>query len=103
MKIVVVGDMDDVVGFSLVGVEEAYYVDPEDEEGIRKIVKSLSNRPDVAVVIMTPKVYEKAADLIEKLTEGKTFPVFLDIPSEGVVKAIESMIKKALGVTIKLE
>ena len=103
MKIVVVGDLDDVIGFSLAGVQETYYVTPDEEDRIRSIVESLASRKDVAIVVMTPEIYDKVRDLVTEFAKEKTFPVFLDLPREGVLKSLEDLVSKALGVKMKFE
>ncbi len=103
MKIVVIGDMDDAIGFSLAGIREVYYVPPEDEEHLKRLVKSLAVRPDVAIVIMTPELYAKVRDMVAEFMREKPFPVFLDIPREGVLKSLEDLVSKALGIRIEFK
>jgi len=103
MKIVVIGDLDDVIGFSLAGVEETYYVKPEEEERLKNLVKTLAARSDVAIVVMTPELYDKVRDIVTEFMKRKAFPVFLDLPREGILKSLEDLVSKALGVKIKFE
>ena len=103
MEIGVVGDFDTVTGFRLAGVKKAYEVDDPGAavERLKKLIKG-----DTGLIIITEKLAEQIRDEIAVLTEGKAFPLIVEIqdkrgPIEGKVDPIKALIKKAVGVDIK--
>jgi V/A-type H+-transporting ATPase subunit F len=103
MEIGVVGDFDTVTGFRLAGVRGAYEV--EEPGAAVKTLKKLM-REDVGLIIITERLADQIRDEIATLTEGKAFPLIVEIqdkqgPIEGKVDPIMALIKKAVGVDIK--
>ena len=103
MEIGVVGDFATVTGFRLAGVKETYEVE-EPGAAVESLKKLM--REDIGLIIITERLADQIRDEIEVLTEGKAFPLIVEIqdkqgPIEGKVDPIMALIKKAVGVEIK--
>ncbi len=103
MEIGVVGDFDTVTGFRLAGVKAAYEAEEPGAavESLKKLIKE-----DIKVIIITERLADEIRNEITALTEGKAFPLIVEIqdkkgPIEGKVDPIRALIKKAVGVDIK--
>jgi V/A-type H+-transporting ATPase subunit F len=106
MRISVIADFDTVVGFRLAGVKEGYVVESPEEalERLREVVKE----EDVGLVIMTERLVDRIRSEAEKLLEKRSFPLLVEIPDktgpiEKKVDPMKELVRRAVGVDIKIE
>ncbi|MEM2110048.1 MAG: V-type ATP synthase subunit F [Candidatus Odinarchaeota archaeon] len=104
MKITVVADEDTVLGLKLAGVNETYTVTSPVEAENK--IRELAERPDVGLIIITEQIGVKIRKLINDIIR-KGIPIILEIPDKtgpmkGVEDPIRELVKKAVGVDIKI-
>ena len=105
MRIGVVGDSTTVRGFRLAGVKDAHEAD---ERRAAELLRELFKREDMGLIIISEKIADKIREDIEKLAEERLVPVVVEIPDkrgaiERKVDPIKELVKRAVGVEIKLE
>lgn len=106
MKISVVGDSDTVTGFRLAGVKEAFSV--SDANSTRETVRELMAKEDISIIIIAERKAEEIREDLVRLTEGRRFPLIVEIPDkqgrmEGKVDLIKELVRKAVGIDIKVD
>ena len=106
MKISVIADFDTVIGFRLAGVRQGYVVNSPEEalQRLREVVK----KEDVGLVIITERLLEEVRPQAEKLLEKRSFPLLVEIPDkagpiEKKVDPLKELVRRAVGVEIKIE
>ena len=106
-KIVVVGEEDMSLGFSLAGVDESYV--PENDYEAKKIMDRLVESSDVGVVILSERVAEDIRGELDRLSQKKgLYPVIVEIsdkegPLEDKEDPLKSKIRRAVGIDITSE
>ena len=105
MKIAIVADFDTVNCFKLAGLGNAYAV--KDVKEAEKQVRELLETPDFALIIVTVQIANRIRELINEVTEEKTFPLIVSVPSVGdssllAVDPINELIKRKTGIELKL-
>ncbi|MFH1774884.1 MAG: V-type ATP synthase subunit F [Methanobacteriota archaeon] len=105
MKISAVGDSTTVTGFRLAGIKDAYEV--EEPSKAISTLKELLKDENVGLIIISEKIADKIREDIERLTEGRFTPIVVEIPDkrgpiEKKVDPIKELVKRAVGVEIKL-
>ncbi len=104
MKVVVVGDKQMALGFTLAGVDESYT--PETEMEAIKIIDQLIESTDTAVIIISERIAES---IREKFTELKLrkglYPVIVELPDkdgplEDKKDPLKDKIRRAVGIDI---
>jgi V/A-type H+-transporting ATPase subunit F len=104
MKIGVIGDPTTARGFRLAGVAEVHEVRAAREALL--ILKELSRDKEMGLIILTEKISDEIRDEMNRIFEGKTVPLVVEIPDrEGpIVKKvdpIQALIRRAVGVEVK--
>jgi V/A-type H+-transporting ATPase subunit F len=106
-KVAVIGDFDTVMGFKLAGVGETYEVENSQDAG--KVLRQLSKRDDIGVIIMTERVAEGVTEVLEEVlkTRKARIPVIVEVPDKrGPMKrlavSIREMVKRAIGIEVTL-
>ena len=105
MKIAIVADFDTVNCFKLAGLGNAYAV--KDVKEAEKQVRELLETPDFALIIVTVQIANRIRELINEVTEEKTFPLIVSVPSVSdsslpAVDPINELIKRKTGIELKL-
>jgi len=105
MKISVVGDLTTITGFRLAGVKDTYEID-EPGRAVSTL-KELLKDENIGLIIISEKIADEIREDIEMLTEGRFTPIVVEIPDkrgpiEKKVDPIKELVKKAVGVEIKL-
>lgn len=105
-KIAVIADIDTVSCFKLAGVKNCYPV--KDAKEAEKRLFELSKNPDVAIIVLTERVAEGVQYSIEKIAREQIYPIILAIPDkkgpmERKVDPIAQLIKRTIGVEVKVE
>lgn len=104
--IVVIGDIDTVVGFRLAGIKD-YLVHTDSGETERFIRETLQR--DVGVVIITDRVAAEVSDLLGRLRseKGRVKPIFVEIPDKrGPIVTedrLQHLVRRVVGAEISLE
>ncbi len=105
MKVVVVGDKDTAIGFSLAGVNEVYT--PENDRETKKTIEKLFMESDVGVILMSERLAEDIRGYLDqkKDTMKEVYPVIVELPDkEGPIEdkedPLKGKIKKAVGIDI---
>ncbi|WP_309492850.1 V-type ATP synthase subunit F [Candidatus Hecatella orcuttiae] len=103
-KIAVVADPDVASYFRVTGVKKAYGVKTAKEaaEALRK----LAGEKEVAVIIVTEKIAEEIKPVIEEVGK-RVYPTVITIPGKegpipGKVPSVMDLVKRTVGVEIKL-
>ncbi len=105
-KVVVVGNKDMALGFSLAGVDESFA--PTDEYESKKQIDKLLESPDVGVILLSESIAEDIRDHLNEKQEKRKdtiYPVIVEIPDkEGPIKdkqdPLKGKIKRAVGIDI---
>ncbi len=106
MRIGVVGDSTTVRGFRLAGVKDAYEV--EEAGRAAEVLRELLKDENVGLIIITEKIANKIREDVERLARERLIPIIVEIPDkrgaiEKRVDPIKELVKRAVGVEIKLE
>jgi V/A-type H+-transporting ATPase subunit F len=101
MKIIILGDKETSLLFTLEGVEGKVIENQNDAiEEIKRIKKAKT----YGLLVVTERVAEWARDLINQLRFSKELPLVIDIPgSEGHIetgKTLADYIREAVGIRI---
>ena len=102
-KIVSIGDEETSMGFKLAGISEVYTEEPEKSA---KLLRTIADDPEIAVLIITEEVAKANADLIRRIRINP-YPVIVEVPGkkahyESAEDKVRSLIKMALGIDIEL-
>ncbi len=99
-RIAIIGDRDTVIGFRMVGVQDAIISTTPEET--RRAVLSLARSPETGLILITESLAQDVEDLILELSQSPV-PVILLIPDRrGKVgtheNVLRELIRKAVGV-----
>jgi len=101
--IAAVGDYESVLPFQAIGLKQYAIDDPNDEEGIRRIMLDMINEK-FAICLMTEDLYQRYEQLIDELTRDETLSV-IPIPTlkhstgYGTLQ-IRNWVERAVGIDI---
>lgn len=101
-KIAVVGDRELVVGYRLLGVEDAYIVGKEDAQ---KVLMDLFNSNKYGLIIVGSEVRKSLSVASKDKVESSIIPLVVFMPSIGSQETEESLAilaKRVLGVDLKV-
>ena len=101
-KIAVVGDRELVVGYRLLGVEDAFIVGKEDSQ---KILMDLFNSGKYGLIIVGSEVRKSLHASSRDKLESSIIPLVVFMPAIGVEDTEESLsvlAKRVLGVDLKV-
>ncbi|MHA1862849.1 MAG: V-type ATP synthase subunit F [Candidatus Thorarchaeota archaeon] len=103
-KIAVIGDIDTVTGFRLVGVSEC--ATPKSPDETRELLYSFFRDPNMGLIIITEPLAEEVEDTVVELSQSPV-PVILLISdrtgSTGTYEAIlKELIRRAVGIEINI-
>lgn len=103
-KIAVIGDIDTVTGFRLVGVSEC--ATPKSPNETRELLLSFFRDPDMGLIIITEPLAKEVEDTVVELSQSPV-PVILLISdrtgSTGTYEAIlKELIRRAVGIEINI-
>jgi V/A-type H+/Na+-transporting ATPase subunit F len=102
MKILVIGNQEAVLGFSLVGVQGQ--VVSSVEEINRALDEALSSSSDIGIVLVTQDVSGLIQSRMDQLQLRSTIPLVVEIPGpEGVrpdQPSLSDVVLRAIGVKI---
>ena len=101
MKILVIGNQEAVLGFSLVGVQgKAVNSAPMAQQALDD---ALAN-PDLGIILVTEDVAELIEARMEQLKLRSTIPLVVEIPGPGGVKpdrpSLNDIVLQAIGVKL---
>lgn len=100
MRLLVIGDEDAVLGFSLVGVDGYSTTDPQDAQ--RKLDEVMQSR-DTGLVLLTETLAQKLRTHVDNLRFGKALPLILEVPDGQTtleVDAMRALVRRVLGISI---
>lgn len=102
-KIVSIGDEETSLGFKLSGISEVYTIEPEKASSL---LRSLSDNPEIAILIITEEVAKANVDLIKRI-QLNPYPVIVEVPGkkahyESAEDKVRALIKMALGIDIEM-
>jgi len=103
-KIAVIGDIDTVTGFRLVGVSEC--ATPKSPNETRELLRSFFRDPNMGLIIITEPLAKEVEDTVVELSQSPV-PVILLISdrtgSTGTYEAIlKELIRRAVGIEINI-
>ncbi|MCK5265755.1 MAG: V-type ATP synthase subunit F [Candidatus Thorarchaeota archaeon] len=103
-KIAVIGDIDTVTGFRLVGVSEC--ATPKSPNETRELLLSFFRDPNMGLIIITEPLAKDVEDTVVELSQSPV-PVILLISdrtgSTGTYEAIlKELIRRAVGIEINI-
>ncbi len=103
-KIAVIGDMDTVTGFRLVGVSEC--ATPKSPNETRELLHSFFRDPSMGLIIITEPLAKEVEDTVVELSQSPV-PVILLISdrtgSTGTYEALlKELIRRAVGIEINI-
>ncbi|HLI46090.1 MAG TPA: V-type ATP synthase subunit F [Geobacterales bacterium] len=96
-RIVVIGDEEFVVGFSLAGCEG--YIENKSERVLR-LVKELIEKGDVGLILLDERVIGEKKKEIQELKMKSTSTIIYEVPGPGSAKKTEDyrkLIRQILG------
>ncbi|MHA2357330.1 MAG: V-type ATP synthase subunit F [Candidatus Heimdallarchaeaceae archaeon] len=102
-KIVSIGDEETSMGFKLAGISEVYTEEPDK---CAQLLRSLSEDPEIAILIITEEVAKSNRELIKRISINP-YPVIVEVPGkkakyESAEDVVRSLIKMALGIDIEM-
>ncbi len=105
-RVVVVGNKNMTIGFSLAGVDDTYT--PEDKYGFKKRLEQLVGSSDIGVILLSESMAEDMREELKKIKNKKRdslYPVIVEIPDkEGAIEdkedPLQEKIKRAVGIDI---
>jgi V/A-type H+-transporting ATPase subunit F len=100
MNAFVIGDLDMITGFRLVGVEG---VAVSTVEEARHALSKAGEAIDIAVVILSEEFSTKMRDEIDKLRSSHIAPLIVEIPGRSGPSGeivLTNMIRKAIGIEV---
>lgn len=101
MKLMVVGNPDAVLGFSLVGVGGRPATTAEE---VNRALDEVLATPDVGIILVTEDASLLAGTRMDQLKMHSTVPLVVEIPAPGGPPAgkesLSEMVKRAIGIKI---
>ena len=103
-EVALIADKNTVMCFKLAGLKDVYYV--ENAEKAEKCLLELSEKPNLAIILVTERLSDQNSGVIEKIAERK-YPLIIPIPDmEGSIPMktdpIVELIRRKAGIEIKL-
>ncbi|MHA1575860.1 MAG: V-type ATP synthase subunit F [Candidatus Thorarchaeota archaeon] len=103
-KISIIGDLDSVTGFRMVGVSESVVAKTPEET--RNALMGFFRDPQMGLIIITEPLAAEVEDTILELSESP-IPVILLIPdrqgSTGTYETVlKELIRRAVGIEVKI-
>lgn len=101
-KIAVVGDRELVVGYRLLGVEDAFITGSEDSQ---KVLMDLFNSGEYGLIIVGSEVRRSLSAVSRDKLESSIVPLVVFMPAIGSQESEESLstlAKRVLGVDLKV-
>jgi V/A-type H+/Na+-transporting ATPase subunit F len=102
-KIAVVGDRELVIGYRLLGVEDAFITGPDD---VAKKVMDLFNSSEYGLIIVGDTARKGLSQMTREKLESSIIPLVVFLPSIGETQAAEESIsrlaRRVLGVDLKV-
>ena len=101
MKIMVVGDPQAVLGFSLAGVQGlAAGTAPQAKEALKKALST----PDVGIILVTEEAASLIGSTMDQFRLRSTVPLVVEIPGPGTAQSnrptLQEVVFRAIGVKI---
>ena len=100
MRGFVIGDVEMITGFRLVGVEGAEVTSADEAH---QALNNAINRTDVAVIIVSEEFSIQLRDEIDKIRTTRVTPLIVEVPSPrgatGEVK-MSDLVSKTLGIRL---
>ncbi len=100
MKIVVIGDAEFNVGFSLAGIPSESMFDVKSDEDIVESVKKALDDRDVGIVVIKYDYLKRLPPVLRKEIDERVQPTFVAVGGSGGVEEIREKIRKAIGVDL---
>ncbi|MCG3215743.1 MAG: V-type ATP synthase subunit F [Candidatus Heimdallarchaeota archaeon] len=102
-KIVSIGDEETSLGFKLAGISEVFTEEPDKSA---PLLRTLSEDPELAILIVTEEVAKANKDLIRRM-RAEPYPVIIEVPGkkakyESAEDKVRALIKMALGIDIEM-
>jgi len=103
-KIAVIADADVATYFRSAGVKMCYSVKESKEAG--DLMLKLAENKDIAVIVTTERIAEDIKTVIDEVSK-RVYPTVLTVPGKegpipGKVSPIMSLVKRTVGVDIKI-
>ena len=103
-KIVSIGDEETSLGFKLSGISQVFTEEPKNAASI---LRSLSEDPEIAIMIITEEVAKANRALINRI-KVNPYPVIVEVPGkkakyESAEDKVRALIKMALGIDMESE
>ena len=103
-KIVSIGDEETALGFKLSGISQVFTESPQKAA---PILRSLSEDPEVAILIITEEVAKANRVLIRRI-QMNPYPVIVEVPGkkakyESAEDKVRALIKMALGIDVETD
>ncbi len=102
--IALVADKNTITCFKLAGLKDVYFV--KNAEEAEKRIRELSEKPDLAVILITERLVDKIHDAMKKITE-RDYPLIVPIPDTGGPITMKTdlmieLIRRKAGIEVKL-
>lgn len=102
-KIVSIGDEETSLGFKLAGISEVHTEEPEKAS---RLLHTLAEDPELAILIITEEVAKANEDMIKRI-KINPYPVIVEVPGkkaqyESAEDKVRLLIKMALGIDIEM-
>ncbi|MDQ7055069.1 MAG: V-type ATP synthase subunit F [Persephonella sp.] len=101
MKIYMIGNEDETVGFSLTGID---VLEVKDEEQFILICREILNREDAGIVIITDRFFEIFRKNFSQILKKKAVPVVVFVPSfDGIhlKRSIKEFVAGVVGIGLQ--
>jgi vacuolar-type H+-ATPase subunit F/Vma7 len=103
-KIVSIGDEETSLGFKLSGISQVFTEEPKQAASL---LRTLSEDPEIAILIITEDVAKANRDLINRI-QINPYPVIVEVPGkkakyESAEDRVRALIKMALGIDVEAE
>ncbi|UCE15916.1 MAG: V-type ATP synthase subunit F [Candidatus Bathyarchaeota archaeon] len=102
--IALIADKNTATCFKLAGLKDTYPV--ENAEEAEKCVRELSEKPNLAIILVTERIVDQNYSVIKKISERKQ-PLIVPIPDTGGPTTMKTdfiveLIKRKAGIEVKL-
>jgi vacuolar-type H+-ATPase subunit F/Vma7 len=101
-KIIILGDHDMALGFSLIGLRDCVTTDAQNAEA--ELDKALA-RPDAGMIILLEDFVPPLSHKMRRRIEASSKPVVVTVPGKsGATRAsgnLQALIKRAIGIELK--
>lgn len=101
MKLMVIGNQEAVLGFSLAGVNGVVAVTAQE---VNQALDAALSTPDVGIILVTEDVSLLIQGRMDQLKMNSTVPLVVEIPGPGGSPpdkpSLSEMVKRAIGIKI---